>query len=316
MTREEAIAELTVHLEHWKHLKEQRLLPCNECENTINALDMAIEALKEAEMREKFKGANLETDTEVRLAVTDRHKDRVILYDAFGEVEYAPIVRCKDCRYKNAFSDCTNTYGIWDKQVADDDFCSRAESKADNAENPNLMSHEEAWGQIETHDIRTETHECVKETHDSDLISRADAIERIKSRKEWCVKFGHSDFWKRLDYTEHFIKALPSADRPNDAIETKDDAIDHDKEWIIGCIKHDGFIHTHRFDKANQIILDALDDRPSGEWIPYKFQIYSDAVHIATNYKCNKCGYDPVFEHIEELHYCPNCGARMKGVNE
>lgn len=42
-----------------------------------------------------------------------------------------------------------------------------------------------------------------------------------------------------------------SADRPNDAI-------DHDKEWIIGCIKHDGFIHTHRFDKANRIILEAL----------------------------------------------------------
>jgi len=37
--------------------------------------------------------------------------------------------------------------------------------------------------------------------------------------------------------------------------------IDHDREWIIGCIKHDGFIHTHRFDKANQIILDALEPK-------------------------------------------------------
>ena len=34
--------------------------------------------------------------------------------------------------------------------------------------------------------------------------------------------------------------------------------IDHDRDWIIGCIKHDGFIKTDRFDKANQIILDAL----------------------------------------------------------
>lgn len=47
MTREEAIAELTVHLEHWKHLKEQMLLPCKECENTIKALDMAIESLQD-----------------------------------------------------------------------------------------------------------------------------------------------------------------------------------------------------------------------------------------------------------------------------
>ena len=35
--------------------------------------------------------------------------------------------------------------------------------------------------------------------------------------------------------------------------------LDHDKEWIIGCIKHDGFIKTDRFDKANQIILEALE---------------------------------------------------------
>ena len=45
MKREEAIAELAVHLEHWEHLKEQMLLPCKECENTIKALDLAISAL-------------------------------------------------------------------------------------------------------------------------------------------------------------------------------------------------------------------------------------------------------------------------------
>ena len=45
MTRNEAIAELTAHLEHWERLKEQNILPCAECENTINALDMAISAL-------------------------------------------------------------------------------------------------------------------------------------------------------------------------------------------------------------------------------------------------------------------------------
>ena len=46
---------------------------------------------------------------------------------------------------------------------------------------------------------------------------------------------------------------------PNEAIKTDDEVIDHGKEWIIGCIKHDGFIKTDRFDKANQIILDALE---------------------------------------------------------
>lgn len=32
----------------------------------------------------------------------------------------------------------------------------------------------------------------------------------------------------------------------------------HDRDWIVGCIKHDGFIKTDRGDKANQIILEAL----------------------------------------------------------
>ena len=33
----------------------------------------------------------------------------------------------------------------------------------------------------------------------------------------------------------------------------------HDIDWIVGCIKHDGFIKTDRGDKANQIILEALE---------------------------------------------------------
>ena len=41
----------------------------------------------------------------------------------------ADIVRCKDCIHMNAFSDCTNPYAIYYKQVADDDFCSRGERK-------------------------------------------------------------------------------------------------------------------------------------------------------------------------------------------
>lgn len=53
-----------------------------------------------------------------------------------------------------------------------------------------------------------------------------------------------------------FEDALKHADKT----QTMNDqhTVDHDREWIIGCIKHDGFIKTDRFDKANQIILDAL----------------------------------------------------------
>ena len=53
-----------------------------------------------------------------------------------------------------------------------------------------------------------------------------------------------------------FEDALKHADKT----QTKNvqHTVDHDRDWIIGCIKHDGFIKTDRFDKANQIILDAL----------------------------------------------------------
>ena len=63
-----------------------------------------------------------------------------------------------------------------------------------------------------------------------------------------------------------FEDALKHADKT----QTMNDqhTVDHDRDWIIGCIEHDGFIHTHRFDKANQIILDALSAEDVQEWIP------------------------------------------------
>lgn len=59
-------------------------------EETIIAISMAIGALSKP---------NYESDTEVRLAVTDRNKDKVILWDAFGEVEYYPNgeINCVHC---------------------------------------------------------------------------------------------------------------------------------------------------------------------------------------------------------------------------
>lgn len=61
-----------------------------------------------------------------------------------------------------------------------------------------------------------------------------------------------------------FEDALKHADKT----QTMNDqhTVDHDRDWIIGCIEHDGFIKTDRFDKANQIILDALSTE--AEWIP------------------------------------------------
>ena len=60
-----------------------------------------------------------------------------------------------------------------------------------------------------------------------------------------------------------FEDALKHADKTQTMNEQH--TVDHDRDWIIGCIEHDGFIHTDRFDKANQIIHDALSADADGE---------------------------------------------------
>lgn len=44
-----------------------------------------------------------------------------------------PVVRCKDCLYRNEYGDCTHKWWMdaegWYKYVGDDDFCSYGERK-------------------------------------------------------------------------------------------------------------------------------------------------------------------------------------------
>lgn len=69
-----------------------------------------------------------------------------------------------------------------------------------------------------------------------------------------------------------FEDALKHADKEQSLNEQNNE---HDREWIIGCIKHDGFIKTDRFDKANQIILEALS--AEAEWIPCSERLPSES---------------------------------------
>lgn len=87
---------------HWE-AQERR-----EHREYVEALRMAIEALSKP---------NYESDTEVRLAVTDRNKDKVVLWDAFGEVEYYPHgdMYCPNCGARlvpeNEYLEPTQTHG-------------------------------------------------------------------------------------------------------------------------------------------------------------------------------------------------------------
>ena len=118
-----------------------------------------------------------------------------------------------------------------------------------------------------THEIRTETHECVKETHDTDLISRADAIEavRLETGKLGRGLLGKGDI---LD----IIEALPSADAVSR--EWYDDAVKANHELAFTDLPDIPRYHYEKVvgNMAHEInmLREQLEsaDAVQGEWIP------------------------------------------------
>lgn len=82
MTREEAIAILNNYKRYSESIYTNGVLDSK-------AFDMAISVLEKP---------NYESDKEVRLAVVNRYKEKVILFDPFGEEEYLPNEPCADMR--------------------------------------------------------------------------------------------------------------------------------------------------------------------------------------------------------------------------
>ena len=216
------------------------------------------------------------------------------------------------------------------------DLISRADAiEAVKSTKPIVRSTERNWGKMIAEQHSKDLVKALKALPSADVVSREvyDTVCAEYNRlvhNAICVKLCDENCEYEKGKTcyharEHYLinSIVPSVDRPtpncitesaNDADEKNDEVIErpiieHDREWIIGCIKHDGFIKTDRFDKANNIIVDALEscDRPSGEWI---FEP-KDAIELMfTKPKCSVCG----FESADGLHYCPSCGARMENT--
>ena len=102
------------------------------------------------------------------------------------------------------------------------------------------------------------------------------------------TKGSYTGFCKSQLITCNFVKACNGVCPFEDALKHADKTqtmndqhtVDHDRDWIIGCIEHDGFIHTHRFDKANQIIHDALS--AGAEWIPCSERLPGNKTYVLT----------------------------------
>ena len=282
MTREEAIKMVQAHkfpipMEEWQRLNNE-------------AIDMAISALEKP---------NYETDNEVRLAVVDRHKDKVVLWDAFGEVEYLP-------------SDLLTHEEAW------------AEIER---------------GDAETNPIPTGTGVMIQSPNNgADLISRADAIEAVMNTEPVVFDSQSLEPHQKTKDVIDALSALPSAELPNLKQEFESaDRPTHDCtnliQWLLEAAMDEedwrenadayGEIICRKLKKLG--LLDtkdgyyirtplAYDDRPSGEWIVKD----DDLV-------CDQCGESAPIHHVicngtvgiqDFSNYCPSCGAKMKGGEE
>ena len=126
------------------------------------------------------------------------------------------------------------------------------------------------------------------------------------------------------DKSEEFLNGVMYiAQRIGEAatIEVSEDCIS--REWVLQMLT------TYEKDRSSANELDEwqnrvvewiemdIEDAPSvvpsreeGEWIRVSADKYVQ--HAYHHYRCSACGEDT----IGEPNYCPNCGAKMKGVDD
>lgn len=131
-----------------------------------------------------------------------------------------------------------------------------------------------------------------------DTIYRQDAIKVLYQ----CTPFDPKGI-ALLEKCEKKIDALPSADRPQGDVDTVD---------IFEREMHNleqGYITLGEFDERIEPLRHLCYGKPQGEWIEVDDSLISC--------KCSICNWE---SHMHEddvygMPYCPNCGARMKGIN-
>lgn len=195
---------------------------------------------------------------------------------AFSEAPSIDIVRCGECEHRGADYCYKHSH-----RVTDSDFCSYGERK------------EKAC----TFENDTEIKSCSK---DSDLISRADAIEALGEEPPvWCdedYEIAERDQW-RTDIEA--IKSVPSADRPRHIDPTITVDLESGVVPISACEP-----------KAPKTIVYAdrvYAERPRGRWH------YSDGKPATIGQSfgviCDQCGTESEYC----TNFCGECGADMRG---
>ena len=141
---------------------------------------------------------------------------------------------------------------------------------------------------------------------DGDLISRQDAMGAVQEHFNDDGFKGYDDGQKMLDR----IKALPSADRPQGDLISRQAAVEKilrnkDAKPLNKSDYQDGI--RAGLDIAYCEIRDMPSVTPTertGEW---------GQISPARIYECSKCGQNVMTDDIEAYKFCHGCGAKMDG---
>ena len=149
---------------------------------------------------------------------------------------------------------------------------------------------------LEMQDLCAEMLESAKDTNvlTKDLISRADAIDALGDEPDvWNdtdAEWAERDAWVMHKVA---IEALPTAD----------------------AVSRDDLIKAYEKGLQAQVV-DLTESRPTGEWIKTEHCLNDTGYRRWIEIECPFCGERPTYEFLENMNYCPNCGAKMKGGTE
>ena len=87
---------------------------------------------------------------------------------------------------------------------------------------------------------------------------------------------------------------------------------------IFKELREEWSVKTEGYRKAEEVITRLPSaDRPQGEWelVPYKrIDEHGEVIIDGSSWCCSNCG-DARKRNGPDMNFCPNCGARMKGVS-
>ena len=119
----------------------------------------------------------------------------------------------------------------------------------------------------------------------NDLIKREDALKELRLDHKDVIYIDKTECARR-------IKAIPSADRPQVNPDLVKNFLKRQYEAVL---------------EENKMLKENI---PSGKW---KRKIVDNGFNA--DWVCSECGYRVKTDFVD-YHYCPYCGARMKGADD